>query len=84
MCCAVPSCCSRVQLFATLWTIARQALLSKGFSRQECKLPCPSLGGLPNAGIKLASDLLHWQVGSLPLAPPGKPHRASNMDYISQ
>ena len=28
---------------------------------------------LPNAGIKPASlDLLHWQVGSLPLAPPGK------------
>ena len=26
---------SRVQLFATLWMIARQALLSMGFSRQE-------------------------------------------------
>ena len=27
---------SRVQLFATLWTVARQASLSMGFSRQEC------------------------------------------------
>ena len=27
---------SRVQLFATLWTIAHQAPLSMGFSRQEC------------------------------------------------
>ena len=26
---------SRVQLFATLWTVARQALLSMEFSRQE-------------------------------------------------
>ena len=26
---------SRVQLFATLWTVACQALLSMGFSRQE-------------------------------------------------
>ena len=26
---------SRVQLFATLWTVAHQAPLSKGFSKQE-------------------------------------------------
>ena len=33
---------SRVQLFATLWTVACQAPLSMGFSRQECwsGLPC--------------------------------------------
>ena len=85
MCCAVPSCCSHVQLFATSWTIARQALLSKGFSRQEYRLVAvPFSGGLPNAGSKLSSDLLLWQVGSLPLALPGKPHRASNTDYVSQ
>ena len=29
------SCFSYVQLFMTLWTIARQAPLSMGFSRQE-------------------------------------------------
>ena len=35
---------SRVRLFATLWTVARQAPLSMGFSRQEyCSgLPCSS------------------------------------------
>ena len=33
---------SRVQLFATLWTVAHQALLSMGFPRQEYRsgLPC--------------------------------------------
>ena len=46
------------------------------FSRQEYwrGLPCPPPGGLPNPGIEPASlSLLHWQAGSLPLAPPGKP-----------
>ena len=38
-------------------------------------LPCPSSGDHPNPGINLnLSCLLHWQAGSLPLAPPGKPH----------
>ena len=41
---------SRVQLFATPWTVAYQAPLSKGFSRQECwsGLPFPSSGDLPH------------------------------------
>ena len=45
---------SRVQLFATLWTIAYQAPLSKGFSRQESwsGLPCPPPGDLPDPGIE--------------------------------
>ena len=66
---------SRVQLFATLWTIACQAPLSKGFSRQEWSgLPCPPPGALSIQGSNLCLiHLLHWQVGSLPLAPPGKP-----------
>ena len=48
---------SRVRLFATLWTAARQAPLSMGFSRQECwsGLPCPPPGDLPNPGIKPVS-----------------------------
>ena len=35
---------SRVQLFGTLWTVARQAPLSMGFPRQEhwSELPFPS------------------------------------------
>ena len=47
---------SRVQLFVTLWTIAHQAPLSVGFSRQEywSGLPCPP-GDLPNPGMESAS-----------------------------
>ena len=67
---------SRVRLFVTSWTVARQAPLSMRFSRQEF------WGGLPGPppGIFLTQGLnshllnfLHWQVGSLPLVPPGKP-----------
>ena len=48
---------SRVQLFVTLWTIARQALLSMGFSRQEhwSGFPFPPPGDLPDPGIEPAS-----------------------------
>ena len=43
---------SCVRLFETLWTVARQAPLSMGFSRQEywSGLPFPSPGDLPNPG----------------------------------
>ena len=45
---------SHVQLFATPWTVACQAPLSMGFSRQEYwnGLPVPSPGDLLNPGIK--------------------------------
>ena len=48
------SCFSRVRLFATLWTVAYQAHLSVGFSRQEywSGLPCPLPGYLLNSGIE--------------------------------
>ena len=54
---------------------AHKAPLSMGFSRQGywSGLPCPPLGDLSNSEIKLRSRLLHWQLGSLPLAPPRKP-----------
>ena len=54
MCCAVPSRFSHVQLFATPGTVAHQASLSMGFSRQEywSGLPCPPPGDLPNPGIE--------------------------------
>ena len=67
---------SHVQLFATPWTVACQAPLSKEFSRKEYwnGLPFPSPGDLSNPGIEPMSLMSpHWQVGSLPLAPPGKP-----------
>ena len=48
---------SRVQLFVTLWTIAHQAPLSVGFSRQEYwnGLPYPPSRGPSILGIKPAS-----------------------------
>ena len=41
----------------TLWTVAHQAPLSMGFSRQQhwSGLPCPSPWDLPDPGIKLTS-----------------------------
>ena len=55
----VLTCFSHVQLFATPWTIACQAPLSMGFSRQEywSGLPFPSPGDFPNPGIKPASRM---------------------------
>ena len=45
---------SRVQLCATPWPVAPQALLSMGFSRQEYwgGLSCPAPGDLPEPGIE--------------------------------
>ena len=42
---------------ATPWTVARQAPLSTGFSRQQywSGLPCPPPGDLPDLGIKFLS-----------------------------
>ena len=68
------------QLFVTLWTIACQAPLSMGFSRQRywSGLPFLPLGDLLDPEIKpCLLCLLHWPVGFffvfffLPLAPPG-------------
>ena len=46
-------------LFATLWTLVRQAPLSTGFSRQEywTGLPCSPPGDLPDPGIEPLSFL---------------------------
>ena len=67
-------------LFATLWTIAHQAPLSMGFSRQEywSGLPCSPPGDLPNPGIEPTSLIsAAWQMGPLPPVPPGKPQWTS-------
>ena len=63
-----------VQLFVTVWTVAHQAPLSKGFSRQEywSGLLFPSPQDLLNPGIEPGSPAL--QANSLPYEPPGKPH----------
>ena len=63
LCCA--SSLSHVWLFATLWTVAHQAPLSMGFSRQEycSELPCPSPEDLPDPGTKPPSLLSPACVG---------------------
>ena len=63
---------SRVRLFATLWTVAHQAPLSMGFSRQEywSGLPFPSPGDLPHLGIEPGSPT--FQEDALTSEPPGK------------
>ena len=50
---------SHVWLFETLWTVAHQAPLPMGFSRQEywSGLPCPPPGDLPDQGIKPVSHV---------------------------
>ena len=67
-----------VRHFETIWTIARQAPLSMGFSRQEYRsgLPCPPPGDLPDSGIEPVSlTSLALQVDSLPNEQLGKPLR---------
>ena len=51
---------SHVDSFATLWTVAQQAPLHMGFSRQAywSGFPFPSPGDLPESGIKHASPAL--------------------------
>ena len=48
---------SCVQLFGTLWTVACEAPLSMGFSRQEywSGVPFPSLGDFLDTGIEPTS-----------------------------
>ena len=86
---AIPTgmwCCfcvlSRVQLFATPWTIAHQASLSMGFSRQEywCRVPFSPSGDLPDPGIEPRSLAAPALAGGffffLATEPPGKPLHA--------
>ena len=64
---------SCVRLFVTPWTVACQAPLSMGFSRQEywSGLPFPSPGDLPSPGIEPGSPALEGD--ALTSEPPGKP-----------
>ena len=69
---------SCIWLSATPWTIAHQAPLFMGFSRQDYRsgLPFPPPGDLPNPGIKpesLASPALAG--GFFTTAPPGNPNQ---------
>ena len=71
---------SHIRLFATPWTVAHQAFLSMGFSRQEywSGLPFPSPEDLPNPGIETRSPAL--QADTLTSSePPGKPISESDL-----
>ena len=62
---------SRVRLLVTRWTVAHQAALSVGFSRQEywSRLPFPSPGDLPDPGMEPRSPAL--RADTLTSEPPG-------------
>ena len=67
---------SHVRLSTTPWTVARQAPLSMGFSRQEywSGLPCPPPGDLLDSGIKPMSPAAPaLQADCLPLSHQGSP-----------
>ena len=65
------------QLFVAPWTVAHQAPLPMEFSRQEywSGAPFPTPGDLLDPEIEpfCLLLLLHWQVDTLPVMPPGKP-----------
>ena len=74
-------CCgfSLVQLFVNLGTVAHQASLSMGFSGKNTGVGHHSLlqDIFPTQGSNpCLLSFLHWQAGSLPLGPPGKPQRS--------
>ena len=57
-----------------------------GFSRQGywVGLPCPPPGIFTTRGLNLhLLHLLHWQAGSLPQAPPGKPLSCSSNQLLT-
>ena len=65
-------------LFAILWTVALQAPLSWDSPGKNTGVGCHLLlqGIFPTQGSSSSLFcLLHWQVGSLPLVPPGERER---------
>ena len=93
-CCSAPSVCVCVcvcvragarSVFGTSWTIARQASLSMGFSRQEYWSGLPFLppGDLPQPRGRtcVSCIFLHWQSDSLPLSHLGSPMLLSHKKH---
>ena len=77
---------SRGRLFATLWTVARWALLSMGCPRQAQWewVSIPSSGEIfLTQGLNLSLlCLLRWQGGALPLGPAGKPSLGRYIHFL--
>ena len=69
---------SRVRLYGTPWTVAHQALLSMGFSREEywSGLPFPTAGDLLELGMEPTSLISPVLAGGFfTTMPPGKPQK---------
>ena len=82
----MPSRFNPVRLFATPWTVTRQAPLSMGFPREEywSGLLNPPPGMFPTQGLNPhLFCLLRWQSDSLLLVPPGNPRVALNNTNVS-
>ena len=72
--CQVPSCFSHVRLFATLWTVVRQAPWDSPGKNTGVVCHAFLQGIFPTqVSNPHVSCLLLWQAVSLPLGPPGKP-----------
>ena len=81
----VPSHFSCILLLATLWTAARQAPWSMGFSRKCTGVDCCFL--LQGIFLTQGSNpsllcLLNWQADSLPLVPPGKVKKCQPLNCV--
>ena len=75
---------SRIQLFATVWTIVLQAPLPMKFSKARMLewVAMPFSGDLPDPGTESISlCLLYWQAGSLPPVPPGEAPSNNGLFY---
>ena len=59
--------------FVTLWTVARQALLSMGFPRQEYWSRLPFLSPRDLSGVAIEPGSPTLQADSLPLSHLGSP-----------
>ena len=81
--CLVCCCCLVAKLCLTPWTIAHQAPVSMGFSRQEywSGLPFPSPGDLPEPGVEPASSVLVGRFFTVEA--PGKPSCLVTVHYDS-
>ena len=79
---AMPFSKSHALLFMTPWTIARQAPLSMGSSRQEYQrgLPFPTPGDLPDPGMEPASPALAGRFFTT--EPPARPPKSSNLELF--
>ena len=75
MCPCMLSCFGHVQLFTALWTVACQASLVMGFSRQEywSGLLSPSPEDLPDPGIKKSPASPALWLDSILLSHQGSP-----------